>query len=297
MVLKRLKTPLRDALTSRAYEHTLQRASAREPMLAQHPSIFSLLAAMNDESFRGYPERDALTRAMLRELQRGDRSYWSSVLLLSYAPMLLRLRGRIFTDDLTRDDLDQLVVETFLETIATFPLEARTDRTAMYVRQDTQRSFFRKLAAIRKERITWVEFDEEELAEAAYETWEQPREGSDLDDEERAELAVMLRELVGDAIPESKLDVIIATRLRGESLRDIVACDSVGQPESHCAAAYQRAKRERTRTLGKLRRIFDAAMSPREDLDALPSRDVAAGVPGERDDHRRRAGDAARGLP
>jgi hypothetical protein len=270
MGLKQLRDPLRDEVMSMKNEAAFNKARAREPALGAHASILSVLAVMNDESERRYAEREALTRALVREQQERPGPFWSSVLLIAYAPMLLRLRGRICGDAFARDDLDQMALEAFLEAVQRFPLAARPTRIAMYLRQDTQRAVFRRLRAEQQSRTRLTVLEEEAQAADEFELFASPRSEEPLDDDECDELVEMLTARVGDRIAPAKLEVVIATHLRGESLRDYVARRHAELDEHAREVVYQRLKRERLRTLDKLRPLFDDGVSPRRDDTALP---------------------------
>jgi len=140
MGLRQLKVTLRDDIVSARHVNAFDQAREREPALAVHAGILSVLAVMADETDSRYGERDALTRVFIREHQRGCGSFWSSVLLFAYAPMLMRLRSRICGDAFGRHDLDQMVIAAFLEEVRRFPLDQRPNRLAMFLRQGTQRS-------------------------------------------------------------------------------------------------------------------------------------------------------------
>jgi hypothetical protein len=53
--------------------------------------------------------------------------------------MLVRLRGRIRGRVLDSEDLDQLVLLTFIDAVRMFPLDRRQDRGCLRLRQSTQR--------------------------------------------------------------------------------------------------------------------------------------------------------------
>jgi hypothetical protein len=275
MSLRQLRDPLRDEVMSLKHEKTFEEARAREPTLAAHASILSVLAVMNDESERRYAEREALTRALVREQQERPGPFWAAVLLIAYAPMLLRLRGRICGDAFARDDLDQMALEAFLEAVGRFPLTARPTRVAMYLRQDTQRAVFRRLRAEQQARLRLTVLEEEALSAEEFDLFASGASEQPLDDDEREELVAMLVARVGDRVPPAKLEVVIATHLRGERLRDYVARRHGDLADDAREVVYQRLKRERLRTLDKLRPLFgeDVSLPPAE--PALPMQSAA----------------------
>jgi hypothetical protein len=257
------------------HENTFEEARAREPTLAAHASILSILAVMNDESERRYAEREALTRTLVREQQERPGPFWAAVLLIAYAPMLLRLRGRICGDAFARDDLDQMALEAFLEAVGRFPLDGRPTRIAMYLRQDTQRAVFRRLRAEQQARLRLTVLEEEALSAEEFDLFASGANEQPLDDDEREELVAMLVARVGDRVPPAKLEVVIATHLRGERLRDYVARRHGDLAEDAREVVYQRLKRERLRTLDKLRPLFGEAVSLPLAEPALPMQSAA----------------------
>lgn len=261
MSLRQLRNPLRDEVMSIKHENTFEEARAREPTLAAHASILSILAVMNDESERRYAEREALTRALVREQQERPGPLWAGMLLIAYAPMLLRLRGRICGDAFGRDDLDQMAFEAFFEAVGRFPLDARPTRIAMYLRQDTQRAVFRRLRAEQKARLRLTVLEEEALAVEEFDLFASGANERALDDDEREELIELLVARVGDRIAPAKLEVVIATYLHGERLRDYVARHYGDLADDARELVYQRVKRERLRTLEKLRPLLGEGVS------------------------------------
>ena len=128
---------------SKRHVPAFDRARGRHDALAAHHTITSVLGTLGDERRDGYAERDALTRALIAEQQWSPSSFWSAALLLAYYPMLSRLRHRIYGDAIPAGDLDQIVITMFLTVVTEFPLDKKRDRTAMHLRQRTERRVFR----------------------------------------------------------------------------------------------------------------------------------------------------------
>ena len=143
-VIERLR---RDALA--APRRVFDESRARHAALAGHADVASVLAALADDREHTYPERDALTRALLSEHRTSGEALWASVLIVAYYPMLSRLRHRLVSDAVPRDELDQVVVTAFLATLGELPVDEHADRIAMRLRQRTERQVF---AFLRKER-------------------------------------------------------------------------------------------------------------------------------------------------
>ena len=93
------------------------------------------------------------------------------MLLLAYYPMLSRLRHRIYGDSISRCDLDQIVITTFLSVVADFPLAEKPDRIAMHLRQRTQRRVFRTLREDQRRQDVVLLADPEELERVETTEW------------------------------------------------------------------------------------------------------------------------------
>ena len=248
------------------YVSLFHEGQRREASLGRHASLLAVLAVLADESVHRWAEREALTRALVREQQRAPGPFWSSVLVLAYMPLLQNLRGRLCGDALGRDDYDQLVLTTFLEVVHDLSLDHRTQRTAMYLRQNTQRAVFRKIRDAWTERRWLDELTEDALhVEDEPPTFEAPLGDLRVRAEDQDELTELLTERARGIVEESRLQLVIDTYLRGVPLRELAIreCphDADGQER-----AYQRLKRERHRTLVKLRPL----LSPPGDPEALP---------------------------
>lgn len=227
------------------------RAKERRPCLAKHPTIDSVLAVMDDESPSGWNEREALTRALVAEHQASSRPFWAAVLLLAFYPMLCRLRHRIWGESLDRDDLDQLVISSFLQTVATFPLARVSDRTALRLRQQTARRVF---AVVREEQRAHrfqaglVEFEEPHFAPFDE---EHPAPAS-----EAKEVVARLVVLAERHLPDRNLDLVAATVFGQEQLRHYATRVNTGEPHER---VYQRLKRRRSRVLRRLKALYDTS--------------------------------------
>lgn len=249
MPLKGLKEPLRAdvMLPKRAFD--FEQARSRHEVLAAHSTTASVLAMLADESDRRYFEREALARVLVVEHQRKESPLWASMLMLGFAPMLLRLRGRIVQNTIADDDLDQMVVEAFLETITRFPLAARLGRTAMYVRQDTERAVFRALELDRRAIRGQMLLEQEARHMDDYDVFSGPAKFV-VDD--RDGMVELLVEHVRGHIDQDSLDVVIATTIDGKRLRRYLS-EQLGNVS---ARDYQRVKRDRTRALRKIRTVL-----------------------------------------
>lgn len=251
-----IKIQLRDTALAKGHSALYDDARTRQPALAEHVSILSVLAVLAGTSEAQYPERDALTRALLAEQQRAPHQLWTSALMLAYTPMFTRLRGRLISSAVDHDELDMLVMEAFLEAVQSYPLaKRRPGHTALYLRQDTQRAVFKLLKLEhRRAEATGELGDEDEIVLLGDVV------ASEVDPEveaaEHYEMAALLRARVGHAVSADALELIERTTIRGESLRDVVVAMHPGVTGDELEAAYQRAKRKRARALQRVREVF-----------------------------------------
>ncbi len=280
MGLQYVKGALKTEVRSEKNVSRFNEAKTRHPALASHQTVYSVLAVLGDDSDRGYAAKEALTRALVAEYQQRPHGFWAAVLLAAYYPMLSRLRGRIFGDAVAPDDLDQVVVTAFLDVLYAFPLAAKRDRICMYLRQMTQRAVFRHVREVQQEQGRIVCAAPEELTEFGPVEWPEPRGPRGRPTPERGEadaLASLLLQSVGHEVCAAKLDLVIATVLRGERLRAYVDRTEAGRPEEDRERIYQRLKRQRTRTLERLQAVLGRRFCPRQEGgEPLPSWDSVA---------------------
>ena len=248
-VVERLRTDVLGASQRRVFEA----GRTRQPALAAHPDVASVLAALDDEAEGTYPERETLTRALVAEHRDSGASLWASMLLIAFAPMLVRLRNRLVTDTVPGDELDQLVVTGFLTALSDLPPSERVDRVAMRLRQRTERHVFASLRKEHDHRRPSVNVEELEASDPdAF----GPRHAST--HERLYDLALLLQRAVEEGLSLGGLDVIEATVLRRELLRsyvDRVAPDDDLERER----MYQRLKRQRSRALRRLKNLLGTA--------------------------------------
>ena len=251
-------------------------ARSRQDALAPHHTIASVLGVLDDERRSAYPKRDALTRALLAEHQRTPSSFWAAVLLVAYYPMLSRLRHRIYGDAIPAGDLDQIVITTFLSVIAEFPLDKKRDRTAMRLRQQTQRQVFQLVREDQRYqevvRLAYpVEFERVDDA-----VWPEQRPNGKRgprNPRDSAAAVSLLVEHADDVLDGQCFDLVTATSVCGRQISrylDRVAPDLDGDER---ARVYQRIKRRHSRALARLRPALAHLACPRDGDDVLcPSR-------------------------
>lgn len=250
-----MKLPLRTVIERlcqdvlSAPQRIFEAGRSREPALAAHPNAASVLLALDDDAASTYPEREALTRALLAEHQASDTAFWASVLIAAFSPMLLCLRNRLISDMVSSEELDQIVITSFLAAMSNLPFRERNDRVAMYLRQRTQRQVF---AFLRKEHEHRAPDDEEEEAgELELESVPAPRSSTN---EKIYDLTLLIQRGVEAGVSPGGLDIIEATVLRCELLRDYVE-RMAPDDDLERERMYQRLKRQRSRALRRLKAL------------------------------------------
>ncbi|SDE60564.1 hypothetical protein [Myxococcus virescens] len=238
-------------------------ARTRRPAFARHATLESVLAAMADAREETYPEREALTRALVAEMQDSPSTAWTAALASAYAPMLRHLRRRLHSNGVPKEDLDQLVLATFLSVARNFPLPRWQDWTAVRLRQQTAREVFRYL---RKERAEQHDrYTPQQLA-----AWlPDARPATPVESPRRPNVRrsfvrrdAVLVHLARATLPRSDVEVLMATVVRREKLRAYVSRLVEGDA-AEAERTYQRLKRQRTRLMQRLRtQDVDAAAPP-----------------------------------
>ncbi|MDC0714271.1 hypothetical protein POL68_37765 [Stigmatella sp. ncwal1] len=237
-------------------------ARTQQSAFARHATLESVLTALADAREETYPEREALSRALVAEMQASSSPAWTASLVSAYAPMLRRLRRRLLANTLPREDLDQLVLSTFLSVSRAFPLSRWGDWTAVRLRQQTAREVFRYL---RKERAEQHEtYTQAQLAE-----WlPDARSAAPVESPKRPSVRpsfvkrdAVLVHLARATLPRSDVDVLMATVVRREKLRAYVR-RLVDGDTSEAERTYQRLKRQRTRLMQRLRAQAGDAVAP-----------------------------------
>jgi hypothetical protein len=245
MLIERLRRQVLDTSAS-----VFEQGRGKQPALALHEDIASVLAALADDHEATYPARDALTRALLAMHRSGKAELWSCALAVAYFPMLSRLRHRIVGDAVPREELDQLVLTAFWSALAELPPGGHgSDRLPMRLRQRTQRLVFQTLRKEREQQHASLDDDSQVLEQN--EVPVSVRDGRSAA-EDRLDLAILLEKAAADGIPQASLEVLAATVLRHELLRSYVSrigpTDVVDRER-----LYQRLKRQRSRVLRRLR--------------------------------------------
>jgi hypothetical protein len=249
---------MRETVLSAHHRATFDRARERVSAFATHASIISVLAVLSDTSSERYAERDALTLALVCEQQRAPSPLWSSALLIAYSPMLLHLRGCLVGNELAADDLDMIVVEAFLDAVAQLQAPHRPGRTAIRLRRAVRRSVFRVLNDERARFDTADPF-EDELELHGLGDFVASEGGHEPDEDDQEEMRRVLYERAGRHLSAERLELVAETYLRGEPLTAYVARTRADLDGAARSTEYERLKRDRLRSLKKLRVLLRGA--------------------------------------
>jgi len=258
---------LRQDVLSPRYVRRFEEARTRHPALAAYPSIAAVLEALEARDPGTYLEKEALARALIAEQQAtsgaqpdaGSTSFWASVLLVTCYPMLGNLRARIAGTDLPAEDLDQLVVATFLEVVTTFPLDRHRDRTFMRLRQQTRRQVFRHLAEHRRQDDLLWPAEMEVLDELGEATWPESPGQAPVERSEPVEFAAavtLLVERAAGVLDGAGFDLVTATLVCGRRIQCYIQRTFPGLAPDDERRLYQNIKRRHSRAVGRLRGVM-----------------------------------------
>lgn len=255
--LRRLVGQVRLEALSPRHLAVFTSARARQPALSPYLDMASVLAVLDTEDEHAYPQREALAQALVAEHRAGSGALWALALVAAFYPMLSRLRHRLVGGSVPGEDLDQIVLTAFLSALNEVPVHDPKARTALRLRQRTQRQVFR---------ILRHELAGQRLAAAARSLSAQVAEwGLDLDDLDEpdedeevvmeAVLPALLVRLPQEVLPRRGRELLIATVVQRERLRDYVHRTVPGDAETR-ERAYERLKRQRSRDLQRLRAMI-----------------------------------------
>ncbi len=122
VVQKILTRQLGTALMDRQFEIV----KASRPVLAPFNGPAELVVFLHKNEKSTVDERSAIVEALVAEAQRKEGPLAMAVLMAAFFPGLLRLYDSIDqTLQLKRRDVEWIVVESFIETVETFPLSTQ----------------------------------------------------------------------------------------------------------------------------------------------------------------------------
>jgi hypothetical protein len=204
----------RTSLASKASIHAFARGAARHEALARYETPVALLEAIAPSSGLTVEERDAVLVPLLAEARTSKDEVWPSILVLAFEKLLARVRARIGQPTSARfgrslgDDLDQSVFVAFSRVVRALVV---TSHAAYAVRLAVEREVY----DARRKELKAPEpdvFDDDTFCADKFEISERAKAAG-------AEIARVLDEEGGRELR----DMMLATRVAGERLRDYVA--------------------------------------------------------------------------
>jgi hypothetical protein len=267
MGLKGMMCALQAEVRSSKHKMKFEEAKTRHATLVPYALPISALAILEHASRHYQGQKDAITLALVAEQRDQPHPFWAAMLLVAYAPMLNRLRGRLVSATAQRDDLDQLVVTSFLQVIATFPRTRAPGHTCVFLRQATERRVFDRLRDDREDYAT-VELVEPDHLAATVLDGDQilasakvraPRSAREVE-----ELVALLVEVAGGAVKPAHLALVVDTMIRGERLPAYVGRVYPELAPGEHRRLYERLKRQRSRTISRLRKPLTALCTAAE---------------------------------
>lgn len=262
----------REALAP-AHVPLFESARRRRPALRAYPSIATVLAALEVKNKQDFDDKEVLARAFIAEEQACPSALWTSLLLVCCFPLLGNLRKRIAAGELPADELDQLVVATFLDTVADFSLERFTDHTFLHLRQQTQRQVFKLIAQQRQEESLLWPVEPPELSNLGDPRWpESPPEPRDEPPSpaDFAEAVCLLVEHGSDLLDGEGFEIVTSSLICGRHIRSFVRRCAPGLDEEELDRLRRNAKRRHSRAVARLRKKL-AGGRPRSEAAELYS--------------------------
>ena len=242
-----------------------EKARERHPALRPFDDPIAAVAFLNDTDRRATSARSAVTRAMIEEVQSSGTSCWSTLLLHAYFPGLLRIRGSARrARGLTSDELDMLVLESFIEVAATLPLDRQGRLAVVNLVLGTRKTVFRQIRdeADRANTECPLPPGIEESIEGSVPSPEillMQREAARA--LAPARIRAWVREQCKDE-PEDDLLLVLGTYATGTPLITYVRQAWSDANSDELLRHYERCRRRRTRLLDRLRnKIRDGRVS------------------------------------
>ena len=277
MRLETVRTALEQQLRSPVTDHTFRAARARHAALADFDGPDEAITFLNSRGPDGCQRRSAVTAAMIAEAQRRETGTWSALLMLAYFPGLLGIRSTMKPSaGLGADELNALLVESFLETVGALPLATQGKLAVVNLILGTRKAAWQHLAleTARAEREEPLPEHADDVFASHYPSPERialAREAERLLEPER------IRDWVEDLLrdeTEDDLLLVLGTHATGKPLIDWVRDQHPHLDGDALVREYGRLRRRRSRLLERLRdRLAESPLSQASFRAALLLRD------------------------
>ena len=239
-----------DAL--RTPQRVFEGGRTRHPTLIGYADAADVLETLKDDRKHTYPQREALSQALLAEYRKTGEHLWANLLIVGFYPALSHLRHRLICDSVDDTELDQLVIVSFFEALRSLKDHECRDRVAMRLTQYAKRRVFAELKAEREQAHAHRDIDATHLVEV--ETKRQQRRN--VIQSMEFQLGEVLRLARKRGMSRDAADVFV-TSLFERQLRDMADEEGAGDSDK-AERAYQRLKRQRSRALRKVIELVDS---------------------------------------
>ncbi|HOC99750.1 MAG TPA: hypothetical protein PKH54_07380 [Myxococcota bacterium] len=269
--LRTIQRGLRQVVFSPSNVKVFESAQARRPALREFAGIESVLGTLADRTRCPASRADRIVSALINEYQREHHAFWSSVLTLTFMPMLGNILRQIDEPILAYEDLSQTLILAFHEVLAELDLSESQRLTILRLRQETRRRVFSAIKEERRIRGLYRTFDDNGLINLSNEDCEWPDSPipPSIEDPVIIETAVeMLRGVATRFISDDDIELIACTAIRGESLWKYVDRKFSGSSDPARIRAHARLKRRRTRKIVEIRYLFAKLFVPKTDVSA-----------------------------
>lgn len=265
MRLETVREALNRQVRSKETTHHFQAARERHPALQPFGDAEAAIAFLNDNDPARRPDRSAVTRSMVEEVQARGPTCWSAILMVAYFPGLLRIRGALQRKGgLSREDLDWLVIESFIEVAGRMPLETQGRLAVVNLVLGTRKAVFEQLRREWRRREVDRPFEGpiDELLTSTAPSPEKVLLRRDIDRHLSPDrIRAWVRYACKDE-PEDDLLLVLGTYASGTPLITFVRERWADADSGELLRHYERCRRRRSRLLDRLRkRIRNGAVS------------------------------------
>lgn len=145
MRLVTMRDELTRELSSQKTRRLFDQAKPGHDELRRHPTVFSVLAALESQVEVGYEAQDQLIRVLVARAQaHPEERLWRQILLYAFLPGLIGVRQRAIASGHESEELDTLVWTAFYEVVHAYPLH-RPGSIAAGLLLDTRKRYLRAL--------------------------------------------------------------------------------------------------------------------------------------------------------
>jgi hypothetical protein len=237
-------------LTLANFQPTYLRGRAAQNALAPFATASEVLDALGHAALTPRATRDAITLALIAEHRRTGLSFWQSILLVAYEPLLANVLRRLRD----RRDAEQRILLAFLEALASVSVERPPSLLALHLRHATERGVFGPPSEWQRE---------PEMVSLSSLRRRAAPDATDAIAERHEEMEKVVRaleSLFGDAATAAEaLDVLLHARTGREPLERLVRNRHPELSPRARAHLYERWQRLRRRALAELEARFGRA--------------------------------------